>query len=1151
MRPDVRIAKVIADPSVLLNTVTINNHQEATMQLAVLNQARIATIWRAIILCAVILVLGINGNSQLAGTGSIQGTVTDNTGAVIQNASVTVINSSTQVKHVVKTADSGLYSVPNLPVGSYTVEVAAPGFAHFRQSAITLDVGSSIAVNVRMKVGTENQSVEVQANALSLQVEDTSFKQTVDQNDVMEMPLNGRQMTSLITIAGAAAPAAANDIQGSKNFYNSVVISVAGGMGNQTDYRLDGADNNDYMTNINLPFPFPDAVSQFSVESTDLGAQQGLHSGGFVNVVTRSGSNQWHGSAFEFIRNNYIDATNFFSSTKDTLHQNQFGGTLGGKALRNKLFFFGGYQRLKADQSQSSNTAIVPTPANLNGDFSVTDGPSCGNNVQLLNPQTGAVLTNNQISTSYFDTAALALAKYLPTPYDDCGHAKYSIPYNVWENQIITRVDGTLNQKNSFYGRYFLDGYTHPAYYSPTDILVTNSSGNYERVQSLTLADTYVFNSRTVNTFHATGTRRRINRGPAATGINASTIGINMWVPSGPSLGIVTSKWDTYQGGVGAHFDDNMFSFADDMNVVRGKHQIAFGGEYVRNQLNIWNGYQAFGQFNFNGQFSKTGPAGTSTGGTGSDSNLDFLTGAMSSFSQSGFQQNALRAPIPSLYIQDTYHATTRLVLTAGVRWEPEFWPVDYFGRGSVFNNVAFLGNQHSQVYTNAPAGIFFYRDKGVPKAFTGNSPWQFSPRLGLTFDPKGDGKMVIRAGAALVYDEPNFFTGQRVQQNPPFATDVANVPVGQPLSFSSPWSSGTVTTNPFPLANPPNPATATFPRGAQYIVLPPHFRSQYTTQWTASVQRNFAHGWQAQVDYIGNKSSFVAFGYPINPAVYIPGNSSTSNYAQRFRLTLENPIEGPLFAGGGGGSLLGTAGANANYNAMVATIQHRLSSTFSLLANYTWSHCIDIEDAQGDLNGTTVENPDNINMDRANCGFDYRHIINAVVVAKSHFALSGLADKVINNWEIAPLVRITDGAPFSEFTGLDQSLTDINNDRPNLVSGQPIYTGDKILSTFSPNGVYTNSAAFTYNAVGTYGDAGRNFIRGPKFFQLDSAVSRFFPLHDRLTLDLRLEAFNALNHPDFNPPTYPLVIFGALSGWVTSTSNQARVFQGAVKLQF
>jgi hypothetical protein len=312
-------------------------------------------------------------NAQTAGTGSIQGTVADQTGAILQNATVTIINTATAVQHKTTSGADGLYSFPNVAIGVYTLDVSASGFEHYSQAGIDLEVGSSIAINVGMTVGTTDQKVVVHANGIALQTEDPSFKQTIDQKTLTELPLNGRQVTSLITLSGGSANAnEGSDLQGSKTFYSSVVVSVGGGMGNATDYRLDGGDHNDYMTNVNLPFPFPDAVSQFSVETSALGAQSGLHPAGLVNVVTRSGSNEWHGTAFEFIRNNFIDATNFFSTKKDTLHQNQYGGTFGGRIIRDKLFFFGGYQRLKADQSQALTQAFVPTPANLLGDFSAT-----------------------------------------------------------------------------------------------------------------------------------------------------------------------------------------------------------------------------------------------------------------------------------------------------------------------------------------------------------------------------------------------------------------------------------------------------------------------------------------------------------------------------------------------------------------------------------------------------------------------------------------------------------------------------------------------------------------------------------------------------------------------------------------------------------
>jgi hypothetical protein len=1140
------------------------------MQAHLLARIRLGCFHSAWIFLTVTLLLVGTGNSQTAGTGNIQGTISDPTGAVVQNSSVAIIDSATGVQHKTTAGADGLYSFPNIPIGIYNLDVSAPGFEHYTQARIVLEVGSSISVNVNLTVGATDQRVEVLANGIALQTEDPSFKQTIDQKTLTELPLNGRQVTSLITLSGGSANAnEGSDLQGSKTFYSSVVVSVGGGMGNATDYRLDGGDHNDYMTNVNLPFPFPDAVSQFSVETSALGAQSGLHPGGLVNVVTRSGSNEWHGSAFEFIRNNFIDATNFFSTKKDTLHQNQYGGTLGGKIIRDKLFFFGGYQHLKADQSQALTQAFVPTAANLQGDFSTTESAACqssGKAIQLLNPFTGEVLPNNQISPSLFSASSLKLMQYLPPATNDCGIVNYAIPSQQSEDQVIGRIDSTINQKHSLYGRYFYDNYTSPAFFSPTNALITTQPGNYERAQGLTIGETYIISSHTVNSFHATATRRRDDRGAAADGIGPSTLGINSYAPSTNFLELtVTNKWSTYCGTcASAHFNVNTFSFADDVNMVLGKHQLAFGGEYVRSQLNINNLYESNGNFGITGVYSQKGPAGNSPGGTGADANLDFLTGALNTYQQSKAQQNALRAPIPSLYIQDAYHVTKRLVLSAGVRWDPEFVPVDYFHRGSTFDMASFLSNTHSTVFPNAPAGSFYHGDAGVPSAFTQNSPWQFSPRIGITLDPTGQGKTVFRAGSAVVYDEPNFFTAQRVNQNPPFATAISNVAVGVPMSFSSPWSNGSTPSNPFPLPFNP-PASTTFANQAQFIVLPKQFHPPYTIQWTASMQQELSYGWQFQIDYIGAKTSFDGYGYPLNPAVYIPGTcsgkpcSTTGNQTSRFYLTLQNPAAGPGYAGGGGGSILVASGANAFYHGMVASIQHRLSSNFSFLANYTWSHCIDIEDNPGDIAGTTVQNPANIKGDQSNCGFDFRNIFNSTMVVSSNFSLTGWKALAINKWQLAPLIHIQDGAPFTVTSGVDNSLTDVGNDRPNVTSPGNIYTHKKITQTSLGNRSWVNASAFTQNANGTFGDSGRFAYRGPGYIQFDSAVSRTFPLHERLNLDLRLEAFNVLNHPAFAAPgstgnlgsTSSLV--SATFGQITSTltSYGARVFQGAVKLTF
>lgn len=1140
-----------------------------------------------------LLLLCVKSNAQIAGTANVQGTIQDASGAVVPSANVTIIDMATQVSHSTKSNSAGVYVFPGLITGTYKLDVSAPGFETYEQSGIVLEVGSSIAINANLKVGAAETRIEVRSEGLALQTEDASYKQTIDSKDITEMPLNSasRQITGLLTVSGGANTAPGNDFTGSKYSYQTISISIAGGNGNTTLWRLDGGDNQDYMGNGNMPFPFPDAVSQFSVESTALGAQEGEHTGGYVNVVTRSGTNQWHGSAFEFIRNNYLDATNFYSVTKDTLHQNQYGGTFGGRILRDKLFGFAGYQHLHADSSQASTQATVPTAANLAGDFSVTDGPNCEASkkfVQLVDPLTGATIPGDTYpSPPTFIKQSLALQQYLPKispSYDvnSCGFVAYSIPSETSDNQFVTRIDYTMGPRNSMYGRYFIDGYQAPAFFFPNNILVTTQSGNIERTQSIIMGLVTTFTPHMVNQAHGTLMRRVDNRGYAPSDINAATLGVAIYqaVPNG--LQISEGKF-TIGGGTNsvAHFNDNTLAIQDDVTWVHGKHQLAFGGEWVQNELNIGNSYEANGTFTFNGEYSGSGPNGGTKIG---DQNLDFLWGTLSAFQQSKEQQNALRGPIPSLYVQDAFHATPRLTLVGGLRWGPNFMPVDYFNRGAVFNQSDFLNGVVSSVYPNAPAGILFYGDKGVPRGFTQNSPWQFSPNAAISWDPFGNGKTVIRAGGELAYDKPNFFTGQRAQQNPPFATAISNTQTSgsAPLSFGSPWSVGQFTSSPFPQPVIPTPSQAQFFAQSQYIVLPEHFLSAYTIQWTLSVQHQFGHGWQGQVDYIGNRTVHDPMGTPLSAAQYIPGNwgangtgcspivttgpaavkpgaagtpcSTTKNQVSRFTLTIANPNQGNQIQGGGAGSNYVNDGGYASYNGMVATLQHRISSDFSLLANWTWSKCMDIVDGQGDIAQTLVEDPYNPRLDWGPCGFDYRDIENVVIVARSNFqSFDRVGRALLNNWEIAPLFHITSGQAVNVQTGTDISLTDIVEDRPILVAGVNPYAKVTFRSgTGEASREYLNPAAFTAAAPGTYGDVSRNAFRTPPFFQFDGQISRIFPLHEHLNLDLRLEAFNVLNHPDFTFSSVSQAISSSTFGQISSQAGSgARVFQGVVKLAF
>jgi hypothetical protein len=1189
---------------------------------------------------AVFVLLPFTCMSQIAGTGNIQGTVTDSTGAFVAKATVTLTDESTHVARTTTTDNAGVYVFPGVPISTYDLGVTAPAFKTYEQKRIVLEVGSSIAINASLAVGTAEMKVEVQSEGLQLQTEDATFKQTIDQQAVSQMPLNGRHMTDLISYSGGSNIAPAGDFTGSKYSYQTISISIAGGGGNTTLWRLDGGDNQDYMGNGNLPYPFPDAVSEFSVESTDLGAQDGGHVGGLVNVVTKSGTNQYHGEAFEFIRNNYLDATNFFSATPDTLHQNQYGGTFGGPIIRNKLFAFAAYQRTKADQSQSNAQATVPTAQNLTGNWSATDGipgvagsNACNSThapIQLVDPINGTKLTGNQYAAApTYNPSALALQAYLPAinpalDPNNCGFVFYAIPYLLTDNEFVTRVDWSVSPKHNLYGRYFVDGYQFPAYFDKSNILITTQSGNIERVQTFTLGDAYAFSSKLVNAAHISILRRVNNRGYAPNDINAATLGVNVYqaVPNG--LQMSEGKF-TIGGGTNsvAHFNDNTGSIGDDVTWVKGKHQFAFGGEWVQNELNIGNAYEGNGIFTFNGEYSANGPKGGSAIG---DQNLDFLMGTLGSsspFQQSKEQQNALRGPIPSLYVQDTYHASPQLTLVGGLRYGPNIMPHDYFNRGVVFSQADFVANKTSSVYPNAPAGALYFGDPGVTRQFTNNSWGQLSPNFGVSFDPSGNGKTVIRAGAALMFDNPAFFTSQRNQQNPPFATAVTNTQTSSsgPVLFSAPWSQGSISTSPFPQPAVPSPSQALFFAQSQFIVMPQQFKPAYTMQWTLSLQQELAHGWQATLDYIGNTTRHDPVGLTFDPAVFIPGEwgpggtgctgivttgpaavkpggagtncSTTANENSRFLLTQENPAGtnsagkatgGNQYEGSGGGSVIIDDEATANYHGLIASIQHRMSNTFSLLGNWTWSKCLNIEDAQGDLAGTTIENPNNLAMDYGPCGSDYRHIENVVLVTKSAFSnhLNRVARLIVNDWELAPLIHIQSGQAFTVTSGQDNSLTDVGNDRPNLVPGVSPYAEAKFRkATGEANREYLNPAAFAQVTascpdnpgtttlapgcplLGTYGNISKNSFRGPDALQFDAQISRIFTIHENWSTTLRLEAFNVLNHPDFNPPSgattgslaassgSAAALTSSTFGQVSSTFNQARVFQGSIKINF
>jgi hypothetical protein len=1100
--------------------------------------------------------------SQAVSIATVTGRIVDPSGAVVVGAQVKITAVDTATVHVAVTDSSGTYSFPSLTIGAYTLEVTAPGFQTYIQKGIKLQVNDAPQINTTLKVGAVSDKVEVQADATMVQTQQNMVSQVMDQQRIVELPLNGRDPTQLITISGAAVNHSDGTNTGNKSFYTSQSIAIAGSAGDTTNYLLDGGDNNDSFTNVNMPFPFPDALAEFSVETSVLPARNGLHPGGLVNAVTKSGSNQWHGDAFEFVRNGDVNALNYFATKQDSLKRNQFGGTFGGRIIPNKLFFFGGIQETIQRQDPSNSSAFIPTTAALSGDFSGLEAGGCqasGNPRSIKDPVSGVTISPTDfINPARFDPAAVAFTKLIPvSSANSCGKIFYGVPVIYDARQYVVRVDWVLSPKHSVYGRYLQDNYDQPAPFSTTNYLYTTTLGVSQRPQTFVLGDTYAFNATTLNSFHFTFGRKFVARFPNTQGTDPAKLGVqNIWTPPLAQDNLQMSISNSFStGGSGfSKWGVNSFQEADDVDVVRGKHQLAFGGEIIRTQDNQNDEYNDSGTFSFTGVYSN-------------DPLLDFLMGRMPSFTQTLQQDYSYRQTVVELYAQDTVRLTPRLVANIGLRWEPTLPPHDYFNRGSVFSLQGYISGIPSIVFPNGPAGQYYWGDPGVTKSFTNDHWLNLSPRLGFVFDPRGDGKTTIRVGGGILFDSLGTFLTYRVTgQNAPWGVTVTES--SGPYQFNNPW--GNVSGgNPFPLPLFP-PPNYVFPLNSTDTFLEPKALPPTLETWNLGIQHQFAQNWIATITYLGNETSHLMVGNEINPAVYIPGTwtgpgtcgaltvapgangtacSGTGNTQARRFLSLINPAQGKYFSA----TDFGFNGISANYQGVLGSIEHRLSDNYTILANYTFSHCHGVVPVTS-LGGPTIENPANPKADYGPCTYDAPNLFNASVVYISHLNSGNhMLSYLLSDWQIAPLMRYETGFPINPVDGTDRSLTGVGLDRPNVVPGVPLY-----IQTGHTQKKYqwVNPAAFAVNALGTFGNAGHYMLRTPSYFDVDSAISRKFKVTERFDVEARVEAFNVTNHPNVGGPTpstgvslVPNVSNPTSSsfGQITNAGDQ-RIMQGALK---
>jgi hypothetical protein len=562
-----------------------------------------ARTFLAVLLFSLILSPFVSGQTVVS---QITGTVRDPSGAVLPGVEVKVTNSDTTAARTVITNETGSYVVPNLPVGPYKLEASLPGFSTYVQSGIVLQVNSNPTINVVLEVGQVSSVVEVQADANMVETHSNVIGQVIDQQRVAELPLNGRNVTQLIALFGAAVPNTGGGLASNLNYPTVAAFSIAGGQNNATNYFLDGATHIDSRTNVGLPLPFPDALQEFKVETSTLPANYGSHPGGAVNAVTKSGTNAIHGDAFEFVRNGAMNARNAFATVRDSLKRNQFGGVVGGPIVKDQLFFFEGIQGTTQRTAPATNTAFVPTQDVLNGNFQTILAPPCqAKQVNLPS----SIANNNILLPGLINPVAQKVAALLPVSTDPCGKIQYGVPSISNEYQSVTKLDWQRNPKDQLFARYFITDYTLQAYYDHVNLLTAGSPGQLDRVQSVTLGDTYLVRTNMVNSLRFGFSRSAVQRITADGVPTIQQLGSNVSAPIKNYIGQFSVSGYFSSSSIPGYVMNNLFNLSDELSLTLRKHQIAFGFSYVHAQMNALGPFQMNPRMTFNGQSVINGAA--------------------------------------------------------------------------------------------------------------------------------------------------------------------------------------------------------------------------------------------------------------------------------------------------------------------------------------------------------------------------------------------------------------------------------------------------------------------------------------------------------------------------------------------------------------
>ncbi len=1104
--------------------------------------------------------------------GTISGSISDASGAVIAGARLTLTNTAQHTTYTANTDSKGLYSFPNLPVGEYSMQIQVGGFATQLKTGLKVTTDSALRADAQLIVRGGSDTVTVTAGS-TVQVESsaTHLGEVVSGAEMTAIPLNGRSYTDLLAIQPGVAPVTTllpssvimAGVTGSINpsgDLNAGNLSINGQRESANGFLVNGIDVQEHMNGGTSIVPNLDSIEEFRVLTNNFDPEYGNYNGGIVTVVSRAGTNRLHGSAFEFFRNTAVDARGYFDPTRSAFNQNQFGGTIGGPVRHDKVFFFGDYQGTRTTQGISTGNISVPTLAQRAGNFADGSGGNmlAGSTVSgpylasLLSQRLGYTVTAGEdyadvfpggvIPQGAWSAPARNLLQYIPSPNvgtNDFSTSAYQ--QTVRDDKGSARVD--LNSRyGTFSGYYFLDDYNLDNPY-PGTVAGANVPGfdalTIGRAQLFSIQHSKTIGARVVSEFHAGivrnaniigqpkgGTNITLAQQGFASGANGGT---GIFVQAPQFEGVENITFPSFVMGVPVtnmmQWNNTLF-FSEGLSVAVGSHILKAGGQFHVDQINTHPNGTFNGTFNFNG---------TETG----NPYADFFIGTPSNYTQSAGPQFYLRNKYIGLYVQDSWRVSSSFTINAGLRWDMiQPWSEKY-------NRIqTYVKGEQSVLYPGAPQGLVVPGDPGIPSTIAPTQYGNFAPRLGFAYSPSfssglmkrifgSSGESSLRASVGMFYTAFQGLTTGIMYAVPPFGYNYLST---APPLFDQPFITAATGVNNgqrFPVTLPPTNVSRTNPDTsvdwANYVPISadPFFdttaRVPYIETYMLSFQRQIASSLLLTASYVGNqghRQMALASVNPGNPALCLSlpgcgpfGEDSTYTDASGNTVHGTRVGQGPLY----GENTSNNSIANTNYNALETTLRYsRLGSQF--LLSYTYSKSID----QGSNLGEQLD-PIDPRHSRAISAWDQKHsFVATYTLALPLEDVFRHNNRLTQDWSISGATRFATGLPVTLYDNSDNSLLGtLGNGANNYLLDTPRFTpGDLNINTNGRNGrTAFNTSLFAEETLGQLGNSKRRMFYGPGINNFDLTLAKGVRMSEGKSLLLRVEAFNAFNHAQFFGP--------------------------------